>query len=232
MNSSHTLQPVFTAFGIARVQGNAKGTAPGGSTSITATLDYTPTEGNVLIAVVGAGSTGAYAQEVTSISQTGVTWTKQVADDNNHNIASEIWLGVVGSGASETLTVNLYTNIVPGSMGIVDVCEYTGIATTNYLDKTASQNGGPSDVHYTGTTNTTTQADELWIGGIFVSSNYDQTSPSNGFTLLDGAANYPYGSNLGYFEKIVSSTGTAVTSSHTFNDAYYYGCIATFKAVP
>ena len=60
------------------------------------------------------------------------------------------------------------------------------------------------------------------------------SSPTNGFTLLDGAYyGDPNGHSacLGYAEKIVSSTGTAdcsVTSSGSLTT--WSGCIATFLA--
>jgi hypothetical protein len=58
----------------------------------------------------------------------------------------------------------------------------------------------------TGTTDTTTQPDELWIGATTL-ANYAQGNGTNGFTNLDQQM---YGSlSLTFLEKIVSSVGQA-----------------------
>jgi len=207
---------------ITRVQGNAKGTST--TNNISVTMASTPTSGNVLIAVIGM-NTSSKNVSVTSIIQTGVTWTLQVRSTNGSYLGIEIWLGVVGAGAATGITINLSGNAAYG--GVADVCEYSGVAISGYLDKTAI-NAGTSYQIDTGTTVTTTQADELWIGGGSPAGADTQSSPTNGFTLLDGVY-YNYVS-VSYLEKIVSATGTA--NSGTTIGVYHVwaGCIATFKA--
>jgi len=207
---------------ITRVQGNARGTGTTGS--ITMAMASTPISGNVLIAVIGLTEDGGATDCVYSITQTGVTWSLVIAKTIQSCMDGEIWLGVVSSGASKTVVINFSGTAHAGS--VADVCEYSGIAT-NPTDKTASASGSDHNPK-TGTTDTTTQAEELWVGCI--STYGTQTTPENGFTLLDGAQYGGYMS-LGFLEKIVSSVGQAqsgVTTSDTFTD--WSDCIATFKA--
>lgn len=208
---------------ITRVQGNKKGIS--NTSSITITLDSAPINGNALVAVITNEDISSLCT-VSSISQSGVTWTKQESNSLEvpaglfHDI--EIWFGVVGSGASSSLTVTL--SEVPEYGAVANVCEYSGLATSDFLDQTAFNSGvtSPTD---TGTTDETTQADELWIGAIY--ARFEQYTPTNGFTLMDGAT-FNFHSNA-YLEKIVSSTGTA-NSGTTETQERWVGCIATFKA--
>jgi hypothetical protein len=210
---------------VSKIQGNARGSSLGSPT--TATLNSTPKNGNVLIAVIGlVGSSG-----VSSISQNGVTWSRQAQKIASSGVISEIWLGTVSSGAYTTLTV--YSDCGSNYRQEVDVCEYSGIAS-NPLDKPPATNAGLSTSGDTGTTATTTQANELWIGGITGCSTYapTQSSPTNGFTLLDGSAeSYTYAyQSVGYLEKIVYSTGQANSGVSFPANTNWAGCIATFKA--
>jgi hypothetical protein len=137
---------------------------------------------------------------------------------------NSIWFGVVGDGASTSVTVNLSGSAISGATA--NICEYSGILTTGFLDKTSYNdgNGGTAD---TGTTDTTTQNEELWIGNITGMYGYSQGTPTNGFTLLDGFYELPI--SQGYLEKIVSSTGAA-NAGDSGIATYWGGCIATFKA--
>jgi hypothetical protein len=212
--------------GITHVSGQyGRGNVGYGEYSISVKMALTPTDGNVLIAVITSTGTLANPATVLNITQTGVTWTEQVAG-NFQTVSTyydvEIWLGVIGSGASTSVTVNLLN---PTQIGAVaDIYEYSGIAS-NPLDETAS-NGG-----YSATTDTgaaiTNQANELLIGGICcITSN--QVSPTNGFTMYDGmAAVGVYGA--AYLEEIVNATCIA-NSGTTVTAGSWAGCIATFEA--
>jgi hypothetical protein len=208
---------------IIRVQGNSSGTST--TSTISVTLVSTPISGNVLVAVVGFFCSAS--RSVSSISETGVSWTGQIRKEYNlYGVYAEIeiWFGVVSAGASTSITVTLTGAATYG--GTADVCEYSGVETTNFLDKTASAQGN-NKYPKTGTTATTTQADELWIGGTVLYS-YAQTTPTNDFALLDGAL-YQYESTA-YLEKIVSATGTANSQTTGGGIQQWAGCIATFKA--
>jgi hypothetical protein len=217
---------------ITRVQGPARGTTTGNS--IPVTMGAAPTNGNVLIAVIGLNKDGGGAITVSSITQTGVNWSKVVGYNNAATYGdAEIWFGVVGSGASTTATIALSTS-TGNNGGVANISEYSGVATSNYTDKTSTNYGNSGTSVDTGTTATTTQADELWIGaygGDFSAIYHVLSSPSNGFTLLDGAGLGIADGLYGYVEKIVSAIGTADCSCSTTNAVDgWAGCIATFFA--
>ena len=214
--------PFIIYSAITRVQGNARGTTSSGS-SISVTMASTPIVGNLIIVVIGTTTTTSIGYSVVSgITQTGVTWTQQsqgeVQAASIWYVNSEIWVGVVGSGASNSITITLSQP----SYAVADVSEYSGLATSGFLDQKAASAGWNSGS--TGVTALTSQANELWIGGV-TAYNYGALAvSSNGFTFLDGAWYNPVA--IGYLEKIVSNTGSAGSSV----TGATIGCIATFKA--
>ena len=214
-----TASPTSTGGVAIRVQGNARGTTIVNSISVT--MGATPTDGNVEVATIATYA--ATLRTVSSITQTGVTWAKQINSTAGDNKDIEIWFGVVGSGASADITIALSDNAAYG--GVADVCEYSGLLTSGFLDKNATWTSNSNQYPDTGTTGTTAQADELWVGGIC--ARYAQATPTDGFTLLDGALS-TYMSNA-YLEKIVSATGAAHSSTDQTTSAACAGCIATFK---
>ena len=192
--------------------------------SLVTKLQQTPTNGNILILTYGTYNGGA----ITSITETGVTWKLQKATVAYGVMDIEIWAGVVGNGASISISVN-WTSAASGG-AVVDVCEYSGLLTSNFSDKTASASGNSATLA-TGTTALTSQTKELFVGAIFTSNSIqNQNNPTNGFTLLDGI-HYALGidGSLGYLEKISSVAETA-HSITTASSTFWGGCIATFKA--
>jgi hypothetical protein len=191
-----------------------------GKGTTTTTLALTPTTGNVLIATISLNSWGN-SPTVTSIAETGVIWYYATSILINAAWDVEIWIGIVGATPSKTVTLSLSHS---SAETITDIYEYSGMLTTDYLDKTASNPGGFSAQTDTGTTVGTSQPNELWIGAIYAQNN--QSNPTNGFTLYDGVKGT--WSGLGYLEKIVSAMGTA-NSGTTITAQSWFGCIATFK---
>ena len=227
-----------------RVQGNARGTGTGNVSSISVTLNSSnnfpnaPTKGNYLILTYTSFSSIA-ARTITSITQTNVSWTATNAVVSAGNYGrSEIWIGAVSASAGTSITVNLsgVFGAGGGGGGVVNICEYSGLAGTVDQYKTASGSGVTSSS--TGTTSSTTSTNELLIGctGAFRTGNATQTqsNPTNSFTLLDGTdlslqSGASHVSN-GYLERIVSSEstyGSSVTLANPCSE--YMGCIATFK---
>jgi len=216
---------------ITRVQGNVRGTST--SSSISVTMPFTPTINNMLVAAIDASSWAGFVS-VSGISQEGVNWSQQVYSQYNDGasdyLRAEIWVGkVTATCASQTLTVTLSGTPLEGAA--CDVCEYSGVATSNFLDKT-QVSSGINSVPNTGTTATTTSNHELWVGAI-VSYETTQSAATNYFALLDGQqiSGPTYWTGLSYLEKIVYSTGQAYSAVN--NSTYLYGwvgCIATFKA--
>ena len=177
------------------------------STSFTVTTTSTPTSGNVLIAVIGTSrTTSGSVRTVSSITETNVAWSMQKSESyatTTPEVDVEIWLGVVSASASTTVTINLSGS---PSGAVADICEYSGIATSSYLDQTAvnTNSGTTTD---TGTIAATTQATELWIGGITVGAANAQTAATNSFTLRDGTTGTSI--SVAYLEKFVSATGAS-----------------------
>lgn len=197
------------------------------STSASLTLDSTPGINNTLIATIAAE--GADSTSVSSITQTGVTWTKAVSQLGFVNlIDTEIWYATVPSGSVSTevnVTVSQSCDIV------VNILEFANITLTDPLDTTGStaSNGALS----TGTAGLTSQSNSVVVGCINVNGNYadNQTSATNGFTLIDG---YFWTGKVGSAAvyKIVSAVGSyesATNNGDNPNYAYYAGAIATFK---
>jgi len=211
---------------ILRVQGNANG--HGLTTPVSVTMSSPPQNGNFLVATIGIAS-AVTMRTVSSVTQTNVLWTKQNSKilDVSERVDVEIWAGIVSANASNSISVAYTGN--PDLGGVINVCEYSGIATSSFLDKVASGSGaGPTLL--SGTTSVTSKADELWIGTIVQGTTIlstAQSNPTNGFTLLDGTITDGKMSN-GYCEKIVSTTGTASVGTTGQSFLNYVGCIATF----
>ena len=124
----------------------------------TETLTDSPLLGDALIA-----ATGLDPGNISSITEKGVTWMRQVSQSSSAwSMDVEIWLGVVGQNAASTITFNFGgPTETYGYIFSVAICEYSGVATTESLDQTAT-NVGFSAVSDTGQTNMTTQPNELW----------------------------------------------------------------------
>jgi hypothetical protein len=209
------------------VQGPTLGTWSSGK-SFNVILSNTPTSGDVLVCTFGDTIATGF-DTISSIADANgkTTWTKQVGNTYHgvYYYDSEIWYGTVDSAsASKTITITLVSAITATYAAEAYVSEYSGMATSDFLDKTASNQGTGSTTD-SGMTANTTQADELWLASIVGSA--PQSSPTNGFTLAHytGTA-----CDLGNFIKTVSATGIANTGA-TIGGVYehdYVGCIATF----
>lgn len=165
--------------GAAALRGQgARGVYVSGS-SFTAVFGATPTAGDYIFLAIGVwGFTAGYT---TAVSQTGVTWTaiKRVNYGSNN---SEVWEGVVGSGAGTTITITFNTN---PSFAICDAYEYSAI-TDGSTDKTAQNwNTSGNTTTDSGTTATTTEGSEIWIASIAaVTTSVNsaaQSNPTNSF---------------------------------------------------
>ena len=230
-SAADTSNSSSSSTGITRVQ-YARGIAMGG-TAVSVAMPSAPAVGDLLIAVIGAD--GA-SQAVSSIAEPGVVWTQQIsAYYAGAQASSAIWAGVISPGASTQITVTFASAIGTGAG--VNICEYSGLKTSGFLDRTAS-NSYTNDPMYsgpysTGTTGTTTNPKELCVGTITLSDfNGYQISPLNGFALVDGALIGGFIS-VSYLESMVSTYGTYSSgTSASSSGGGWVGCIATFQAAP
>lgn len=216
-----------------RVQVNSNGKSSTSGSSLIVTLGYNTTIGNTLIAVVS--TRGTSIDRVTGISGIG-DWTRATQAANTGGNTIEIWYASNVQATSKIVTINL----VSGLRAAAVVMEYSGILTTSPLDQTASATGNSKDA-ITGISPLTTQANELWIGGIgFSNSSYSLSNISNSFKLVtttsvsSGSSTSSYNTELYALERIVNSAGPASTGGtlSTTNNVIWSGAIATFIKQP
>ena len=198
------------------------------STSFTVTMGATPAIGNTLVAVIS--TRGNAIGQVSGITSTGATWTRTAQSTNTSGSTTEIWSAPVGSGAGTVVTVSTSAGRCAGV-----VMEYSGIPTTNAVDQTAASPGGSGTATLTGTTAATTQANEVWIGGIgYRTSSLTLGTPLNSFSSVANAqSNSGSASNnakVYALDRIVSATGTASSGGTLTASAVWSGAISTFKA--
>ncbi|MCW4000040.1 MAG: hypothetical protein NWE93_07360 [Candidatus Bathyarchaeota archaeon] len=208
------------------------------STQISATLTKQPTEGNVLIATVGLQTlltnSPFYSINVSSITQDGVTWTRQAGNSyRGWSSGVEIWLGIVGANAASTLTFNVAVDpAIPDFVAAAyAVCEYSGVATAAPLDQTAVSHSTDAKTN-TGKTAPTTAPNELWIGAVYVESSVNQISGLNGFSLVGGTTRGTEGRiTTALLERVATEKAEAWSGSEISGQNMmvgYIGCIATF----
>lgn len=217
---------------ITAVNGPTLGTWGSGE-SFNVMLPNTPKSGDALICAFGETSPNEF-HPISSIADANgkTTWTKEVGNiyqdvNVNYYYDTEIWYGIVNSAsASRTIAITLVSANVTMYAAEAYVSEYSGMATPDFLDKTAS-NQGTGFATDSGTTATTTQANELWIASIVASA--PQSSPTKGFTLAHYTGN---ACDLGILYAIANATGMGNTGT-VMGSMYqhdYVSCIATFFA--
>jgi hypothetical protein len=211
---------------IARVQFTT--CANGSATSLSCALGAAPGDGDTMIAVIG--TRGASDDRVTSITQSGAVWSRQVQQTNVNGTTVEIWAAFGIAGADPAITVNLAESLKASAI----IAEYSSISLTAALDRTATLTGG-SDTPSTGTTAATTAVHELWIGGM---NNNNRSSTYSGETngFVEVAESFSLGGAAGTAnnavmeEKIVETIGSAGVAATFSRAREWTGAIATFKA--
>ena len=210
-----------------RMQSATGNTGTNAATSFTVSLGTAPGNGRTLVAVIATRSTSA--NSVSSISQTGATWSRATATTGTAGSTTEIWYAPNVSGAAATLTINQTS-----ARSAAVVIEYSGVLTASALDRVANTNGF-STTPVTGTTATTTQANEVWVGGIgLVSSNYTLTvSGTPLFSTVASAqsTNSTLNAKVYALEYVAGATGTASSGGTIGTSSQWSGAIATFKSV-
>jgi hypothetical protein len=226
-----------------RVNGPTRGTysAPANGAVLSLTIP-SPTAGNALILVFSSYAPGQYFPEghggqtedngyitISSITEGSAVWTKQAVAVETENLDLEIWAAPdIPSGLPTTIQITVNS---PGANGnnnvVVDAFEYSGVATTSILDRTATNNG-TSTASDTGTTLSTTQDNELILGAtVAVGATQTARSSPNGFNFIDGVE-YNSLLSLAVFEKFVTSEGTQNSGATISISSGWLGCIATF----
>ena len=221
-------QTITTSTTLVRVRSATGFSSKSSSTSFTVNMVTAPVNGNTLIAVIS--TRGTAANQVSGISSTGAAWGRVAQSTNTSGSTSEIWSAPVGSGAGTVVTIST----AQGRCAAV-VIEYSGIVAASAVDQTAASSGGNSTSPVTGTTPTTTQSSELWIGAI----GYPASTPTLGSLLYSfvtvasaQSSSFSSGSNAKIYalERIVNATGTASSGGTLNATVQWSGAVATFKA--
>ena len=219
---------ISTVAAASRVQLKTASTGNGAATTISVTMDTAPTNGNTLVAVIA--TRGTTAARVSAIAQTGATWTRAAQATNTNGTTIEIWYAPNVSGAAAAITV---TQASLRSAAVV--IEYSGVLASSPLDQTANATGS-SAAPVTGTTPTTTQANELWICGIgFISSTPTLGTFLNGFNSVSSmqSTNGTASNNAKVYalDDLASATASASSGGTLSVSAQWAGAIATFKSL-
>lgn len=195
---------------IARVQ-TTKGSSIGGTT-VSASWNATTTAGNLLVACVFITPNG------TITPPSG--WSSCTALSTSSTVQIFYYTNAPAQNATGNFTYST------GASNIV-LHEYSGCDTTSPLDQQATNNASSTTAN-TGTTGTTTLADEVCFGAVVSVGTANYSAPTNSFAII--TTNKPSGSSMATVERIVSSTGTYTCScTQSGSAANWWGAIATFK---
>lgn len=186
--------------------------------SYTISLGSAPASGDVLVlGSAGAGTTVS----ISSLSQTGVTWSKATSTTTNKDV--EIWYGVAGASAGTTLTVTLSRTATAAIDG--NLSEWSGIATSSEL-----LSGGYSSTSGTSATPTTslvspTSGKSALIYGVALQGGTFSSGPTGGFTALSTPnSSWQFGYVL-----VPSTTGSYSTGWVYSSSAAWASSIATLS---
>jgi hypothetical protein len=191
------------------------------ATTHTVTFGSTPTNGNLLV-LAGASN---------DVISTPAGWTLAVQGIDFKDV--KIFYKTAGVSEPTGVTVTIGSST---SCALV-AWEYSGMAASSQLDKTASATAQGPTAHGTGTTAATAQASELLIAvvGTDGTNTMSTSGWSNSFTAeLDGDTTGSAGfeTYITTSSRIVSATATYTTTATTSTSGSTHdsGVIATFKA--
>ena len=189
-------------------------------------LANAPTNGDTLIMGYSmySGANGPYT--ISSIAETGVTWSKivgsTVTGSASYKGDGELWIGVVGPGALVGVTITLSDN-TQLKTSMINVADYPYTLTTDQTNSVGTQSGATK---VTGTLASKAQPQNLVIG--LCCSTYSvattASTPTNNYVLLGGeSAN----TCQAWLE---DNNNQALSSGATFSQAgsYGVGVIASF----
>lgn len=191
------------------------------TTTTTITLPGAPVPGNALIAVL------THRSGSTSVGPTSThgTWQLAVARTYPGNVETvEVWRVQNLAGTATTITIPASANRVAHAF------EYSGLADILALtDQTAFNSGNTVPALDSGTTPTTTKAQELWLAGfIFQNGGRTYSTPTNGFSIIATGDN---GQSNAVLSKHVAATGAANAGVSISGGAgRWVGVIATLVA--
>ena len=215
---------------ISQAQLNFSGTSSAG-TSETVTLGSGITAGNLLTVVV------AYAANATvTITPPSGSWAQDAIIQSTVYATGAIFRLNVGSAqAGQTSWAFTYSGTAHNGVLIAAEWHSTTGWLASPLDKTASTNGSGTALA-SGTTATTTQAQELWLAGYGIANDTAQFNTlSSGWSssapLLTGSATSTVNRGFMAWQFATAKAAASATVTST-TSAAWDGVIATYKTGP
>lgn len=212
---------------LAHVQSIAKARVSGGTSATTGGVTTTSGNGVVVIPTVYTGS--AFSSVSDSKSNSWSTAVGPVSYNSAGTGSTRIMYNTnITGGASHTFSVNLGSS----DYAVIGVIEFSGQEVGGSHDQTGSNTTNTDATVESGTTGTTTQADEIIFASMSSSTGAVTTisDPSGSFTAgqeEEDALNYVLAATAW---RIVAATGTYNTTWTIVASRNTCGCIATFKA--
>lgn len=195
-------------------------------------MGFTPTEGNTLIAMIGTFPNVASAKPITSITQAGVTWTEATphAVDGTQLTTAELWIGVVGAGASTSITITGTAGMGASGRIASIIAEYGGRLIVDQAGKTDSDATSPLNSPSL-TTTAWPEVAVVCFNGYWVTAGMG--APSDSYTTIATVGNYDTYARIQGAEKFFQTTKGATSTSATMASAGN-GCVAmiTLKIDP
>ena len=197
-----------------------------GSNQVTITVGVAGVAaGSTVVLAIGTNSATA---TITGIVDSNInTYTVHKTQANVGNVESSY----LASGDIDVALVNGDTITITFSSGVGVVAyadEWSGLAASP-IDRTASGNSGFGNSHTSGSTATTTQADELLIG-VHVHNQAATWTATSSFNLIHEGLGVTAGRRLAYQYRIVSATGAYASTGTTDNNTDTANIIGTFTA--
>lgn len=219
---------------ITRVQYVSNASTGSGTTSLTTTI-AAATSGNLLVALIATGATTSAGTTTTPTGFTAVlgpiTNTSAVPAPVNLYLYYKVSTG----GETSVVATNTVTSGV--TCQVWEFSASTGWPANPVDVSASSSNQAATTTPVTGTTATTAQAEELWIGSVSTNSGTAITYslPTNGFTqettAWAGASPF-FSPNTAGLYKIVSATGTASSGVTSSISKGFGGFVVAFKDNP
>lgn len=207
----------------------------GNTSTLTITLNSPTTAGNGLIVLLAASGTTANPTSVSGITLGGSA--DNFAQVSTYGSASDAaigaaWLDLNCAGGQTSVAITVAGGT--GTLAIMaSVYEWAGLYPVSPFDQTANGVSTGSTSWSSGTTPTTTQAAELWIGGVFTTdtSAGTITGPSSPWTNLSQISQAQGSFNDAWMSgwQVVASTGTATYAGTVSPSSQWISKVVTFR---